>query len=100
MDGAKKLSTEEEMEELEFTTATEITEEIFAENNAFYVEILEENYLYRRLWVSALANEKGNYLFANQMHYNRRYLKNGRKMKQRKKQVYDAKKSDRCIKRS
>ena len=46
LDGAEEVEAPaEKMEDLEFTTATSINEEIFSENNAFYIEILEENYL-------------------------------------------------------
>ena len=43
----RKMKRLKKMEDLEFTTATSIKEEIFAEDNAFYVEILEENYHHR-----------------------------------------------------
>src|SRR4051812_43376397 len=48
-----------ELEDIEFEFVEEITEELFSEQNAFYVEVLDSNYHYADILGFSVVNEKG-----------------------------------------
>ncbi len=100
LDGAEEVEAPaEKMEDLEFTTATSINEEIFSENNAFYIEILEENYLTGSIVGFGLSNDKGHFFLPVEMALQSEDFKKWAEDETKKKQVYDAKQSIVALKR-
>lgn len=59
--GGDTEAVEEKLEEIEFIIADEIKEEMFTDENAFYVELLEDNYHYADIIGFSVANDKGNF---------------------------------------
>ena len=70
-----------EIEDIEFEMVEQINEEIFAEHNFFYVEILEDNYHYADIIGFSLVNEKGHFFISTEKHWIIRFLKHGQKMR-------------------
>jgi len=58
IDGADESATEE-VKEITYETVEEITEELFAKENSFYVEILNDNYMTGEIIGFGLSNENG-----------------------------------------
>ena len=53
-----------ELEDIEFEMVEQINEEIFAEHNFFYVEVLEDNYHYADIIGFSLVNAKGHFFIS------------------------------------
>ena len=51
----------EDFDEIDFEMVEEVTEAMFSEQNAFYVEVLDGNYHYADIIGFSLVNEKGHY---------------------------------------
>jgi DNA polymerase I len=88
--------SEDEMElsEIEFTIPETITEEMFAEENAFYVEILEDNYHYANIIGFAVSNQKGNYFLPVEKAVKSEAFSKWAEDENQKKYVFDAKRSE------
>ncbi|WP_053364312.1 DNA polymerase I [Bacillus sp. FJAT-27251] len=83
-----------ELNDIEFTIAESITEELFAEESAFYVEILEDNYHYAKIIGFALSNDNGNYFLPVEKAVKSEAFKTWAEDGSRKKYVFDAKRSE------
>ncbi|MBS4191570.1 DNA polymerase I [Bacillus sp. FJAT-49705] len=82
------------LEEIDFTIVKEITEEIFSDQNAFYVEILEDNYHYADIIGFAIANDKGNFYVSTETALASPIFKQWAEDENKEKIVYDAKRSE------
>ena len=76
-----------------FTFVEEITEEIFSDENAFYLEMIEDNYQQADIIGLALSNEKGNFYISADLAIGSSVFKEWASDPDRKKSVYDAKRS-------
>lgn len=92
--GADELSESIELKEIEYTTPDEITEDLFAAENGFYVEILEDNYHYAPIVGFSIANEKGNFYLPAKKAIESDVFKRWSEDERSKKYVYDAKRSE------
>jgi DNA polymerase-1 len=90
----QETQDEIELGEIEFATPETITEEMFAEENAFYVEILEDNYHYADIIGFSLCNDKGNYYFPVETAVKSEAFKKWAEDESQKKYVFDAKRSE------
>lgn len=80
--------------EIEYTTITEVTDRIFADESAFYVEILEDNYHYAPILGFALVNHEGNFFISTETAIQSEAFKKWAEDGNKKKWVYDAKRSE------
>jgi DNA polymerase-1 len=92
--GGDTEAVEENLEEIEFTIAEEINEEIFSDENAFYVEVLEDNYHYADIIGFSIANENGSFFLAKDKALESEVFKKWAEDETKKKTVYDAKRSE------
>lgn len=96
----EKLDTEndtpvtEELEEIEFAIVDEITEDILTAENAFYVEILEDNYHYADIIGFSIANEKGSFFIPTDLALGSQVFKQWAEDESKHKIVYDAKRTE------
>ncbi len=80
-----------EMETVEFTNVSEITEDMFADENALVVEIIEENYHQAPIIGIGVVNDTGNYFFNTDIALESDVFKTWAKDPDKKKSVFDAK---------
>ena len=92
--GADEISDTTELNEIEYIIPEEITEDLFAEENGFYVEILEDNYHYAPIVGFSIANEKGNFYLPSQRAIESDVFKRWSEDESSKKYVFDAKRSE------
>ncbi|MCM3242503.1 DNA polymerase I [Cytobacillus oceanisediminis] len=92
--GGDTEAVEENLEEIEFIIADEIKEEMFTDENAFYVELLEDNYHYADIIGFSVANDKGNFFFSKETALKSDVFKTWAEDETKKKTVYDAKRSE------
>lgn len=92
--GGDTEAVEEKLEEIEFIIADEIKEEMFTDENAFYVELLEDNYHYADIIGFSVANDKGNFFFSKETALKSDVFKTWAEDETKKKTVYDAKRSE------
>lgn len=92
--GGDTEAVEENLEEIEFTIAEKINEEIFSDENAFYVEVLEDNYHYADIIGFSIANENGSFFLAKDKALESEVFKKWAEDETKKKTVYDAKRSE------
>ena len=78
----------------------EVTEDMFSEQNAFYVEVLDENYHYADIIGFSLVNEKGHYYIPTEIALESNVFKAWAEDETKKKTVYDAKRSEVCTQTS
>ncbi|MCQ6273438.1 DNA polymerase I [Bacillus sp. V3B] len=83
-----------ELEDIKFELVEEVTEELFSEQNAFYVEVLEDNYHYAEVVGFSLVNEKGHYFISTSKAIESPIFKAWAEDAEKKKSVYDAKRSE------
>ncbi|HEY4552659.1 MAG TPA: DNA polymerase I, partial [Bacillaceae bacterium] len=83
----------EEMGDIEFKTVQSISSDLFADENALYVEVLEDNYHTGAIAGFGLSNEKGNVFIPYEMALQSPAFKEWAEDESSKKWVYDAKKS-------
>jgi DNA polymerase-1 len=83
-----------ELEDIEFEFVEEITEELFSEQNAFYVEVLESNYHYADILGFSVVNEKGHFFIATHKAIESPIFKAWAEDDGKKKSVYDAKRTE------
>ena len=76
----------EDFDEIDFEMVEEVTEAMFSEQNAFYVEVLDGNYHYADIIGFSLVNEKGHYYIPTEKALGSTFLRLGQKMKRRKRQ--------------
>ncbi|PLR98109.1 DNA polymerase I [Bacillus sp. T33-2] len=92
--GEEEGIQEAEFEEISFEIPDEITDGLFADENAFYVEILDDNYHYADIIGFGLVNEKGNFFISPEKAYQSKAFKKWAEDETKKKTVYDAKASE------
>ncbi|WML25340.1 DNA polymerase I [Neobacillus sp. OS1-33] len=90
---------EHELEEIEFHIPTEITEELFADSNYFYVEMLDDNYHYAEIIGFSLVNENGYFYLPTDLALQSVAFKKWAEDESKKKTVYDAKRSEVSLRR-
>ncbi|WP_342432551.1 DNA polymerase I [Neobacillus sp. FSL H8-0543] len=94
------VSEELVLEEIEFQTPDVITEEIFADDNYFYVEMLDDNYHNATIIGMALVNETGYYYLPTELALQSASFKKWAEDDTKKKTVYDAKRSEVSLRRN
>jgi DNA polymerase-1 len=94
-----EVTEEQELEEIEFQIPTEITEELFAGSNYFYVEMLDDNYHYAEIIGFSLVNENGYFYLPTDLALQSVAFKNWAEDESKKKTVYDAKRSEVSLRR-
>ncbi|KAF0824421.1 DNA polymerase I [Cytobacillus firmus] len=92
--GGDTEAIEEVLDEIEFSIADEIKEDMFSDENAFYVELLEDNYHYADIIGFSIANDKGNFFFSKDTALESDVFKRWAEDETKKKTVYDAKRSE------
>ncbi|MEH6990126.1 MULTISPECIES: DNA polymerase I [Bacillales] len=92
--GGDTEAIEENLDEIEFSIADEIKEDMFSDENAFYVELLEDNYHYADIIGFSVANDKGNFFFSKDKALESDVFKKWAEDETKKKTVYDAKRSE------
>ncbi|WP_404355746.1 DNA polymerase I [Cytobacillus firmus] len=92
--GGDTEAIEENLDEIEFIIADEIKEDMFSDENAFYVELLEDNYHYADIIGFSVANDKGNFYFSKDKALESDAFKRWAEDETKKKTVYDAKRSE------
>ncbi|MDR7237490.1 DNA polymerase I [Neobacillus drentensis] len=90
---------EHELEEIEFQIPAEITEELFADSNYFYVEMLDDNYHYAEIIGFSLVNENGYFYLPTDLALQSVAFKKWAEDESKKKTVYDAKRSEVSLRR-
>ncbi|MBS4216874.1 DNA polymerase I [Bacillus sp. FJAT-49711] len=98
IDGAED-SVLEEVKDITFETVETITDDLFADENSFYVEILDDNYFSGEIIGFALSNEKGDFYLPVEKALSSEVFKKWAEDEGKKKRVYDAKLSIVALKR-
>jgi DNA polymerase I len=98
--GGDTAATEQlELEDIEYVTPDEISDDLFADDNYFYVEMLDDNYHYADIIGFSLVNEKGNYYLPTELAIQSDSFKKWAEDETKKKTVYDAKRSEVSLRR-
>lgn len=82
------------LEKIDFEMVEEINEHIFAEENAFYVEVLDDNYHYADIIGFSIVNEKGHFYLSTKTAFESELFKKWAEDETKRKTVYDAKRSE------
>lgn len=85
---------QENLTEIKYTVVDEITDEIFTDENAFYVEILDDNYHYAEIIGFSISNEKGTFFISTETALASPVFKQWAEDESKSKIVYDAKRSE------
>lgn len=88
-----------ELEEIEFVTPDAITDDMFADDNYLYVEMLDDNYHYAEIIGFSLVNENGYYYLPTELAIQSPSFKKWAEDENKKKTVYDAKRSEVSLRR-
>ncbi|RFU70728.1 DNA polymerase I [Peribacillus saganii] len=86
-------------EAIDVQIVDEVTEEIFADENSLYIEILEDNYNQADIIGLSLSNDRGNFYLPIDKAVNSPEFKQWAEDETKKKAVYDAKRSIVSLKR-
>lgn len=98
--GGEAASTEEiELEDIEYVIPDVISDDLFADDNYFYVEMLDDNYHYADIIGFSLVNEKGYYFLPTELAIKSDSFKKWAEDETKKKIVYDAKRSEVSLRR-
>ncbi|MBA4537094.1 DNA polymerase I [Bacillus aquiflavi] len=92
-DHGGESAEKQQLKAIEFTIVEEITESIFANENGFYVEILEDNYHHANIVGFSIVNEHGCFYLRADLALNSDIFKRWAEDDQKRKIVYDAKRS-------
>jgi DNA polymerase I len=87
------------LEDIEYDTPDMITDDLFAEENYFYVEVLEDNYHYADIIGFSIVNDKGAFYLPTEKAIQSSIFKEWAEDEGRKKIVYDAKRSEVSLRR-
>ncbi|WML40807.1 DNA polymerase I [Neobacillus sp. OS1-2] len=90
---------EQALEEVEYVIPNEITNDIFADINYFYVEMLDDNYHFAEIIGFSLVNENGHYYLPTEQAIQSAAFKKWAEDEGKKKIVYDAKRSEVSLRR-
>ncbi|MFE8696977.1 DNA polymerase I [Cytobacillus sp. FJAT-53684] len=94
LSGEPGSEEEVELEEIEFEAVNEVTADIFSSDNAFYIEVLEDNYHYADIIGFSIANDKGNFFISTETALASPVFKQWAEDESKEKVVYDAKRSE------
>lgn len=97
--GEAPADDQSELTEIKFNIPGEITDELFADRNYFYVEMLDNNYHQAEIIGFSIMNENGNFFFPTSLALNSPSFKKWAEDEQKKKIVYDAKQSEVSLRR-
>jgi DNA polymerase-1 len=97
--GDTTVVVQAELEEVEYQFISDITADIFTDDNYFYVEVLEDNYHYADIIGFSVVNEKGHYFLPTNNALTSAAFKNWAEDETKKKTVYDAKRSEVALRR-
>jgi DNA polymerase I len=98
--GGDTATTEQlELEDIEYVTPDVISDDLFADDNYFYVEMLDDNYHYADIIGFSLVNEKGYYFLPTELAIKSDSFKKWAEDETKKKTVYDAKRSEVSLRR-
>jgi DNA polymerase I len=92
--GAVAEAENVELEEIEFKQLDKIEKDIFAKENGFYVEVLEDNYHYADIIGFAVVNDNGSFYLPVKIALESEEFKKWAEDESSKKIVYDAKRSE------
>jgi DNA polymerase-1 len=87
------------LEDIDFIIPEEITMDIFANENYFYVEMLDDNYHYAEIVGFSIVNETGHYYLPTELALKSDIFIKWAEDEQKKKIVYDAKRSEVSLRR-
>nr|WP_235749782.1 DNA polymerase I [Neobacillus bataviensis] len=90
---------EQALEEVEYVIPDEITDDIFADTNYLYVEMLDDNYHFAEIIGFSLINEIGHYYLPTELAIQSAAFKKWAEDEGKKKIVYDAKRSEVSLRR-
>nr|WP_240035244.1 DNA polymerase I [Neobacillus notoginsengisoli] len=90
---------ETELDEIEFTIAEEINEEMLGDESSIYIEILEDNYHYADIIGFSVVSEKGKFYFPASLALESSAFKKWAEDGSKHKFVYDAKASEVALRR-
>ncbi len=93
----EKLDVVEEtkpLEDIEFEIVQEVSDALFMDESALYVEILEDNYHYAPIIGFAVVNKQGSYFISTELALKSDDFKKWAEDETKKKWVYDAKRSE------
>ncbi|WP_316570935.1 DNA polymerase I [Neobacillus sp. YIM B06451] len=88
-----------ELAEVDFEKPAEISVEMFADETAFFIEILEDNYHYAEIIGMSVASEKGRFYFSEEKALQSSAFKQWAEDETKKKIVYDAKATEVALRR-
>ncbi|KAB2334194.1 DNA polymerase I [Bacillus mesophilum] len=91
---ADEDAEEESLEEISYTIVEKIEQAMLTDHNAFYVEILEDNYHYADITGFSIVNESGSYFISKEAALQSELFKKWAEDPDKKKTVYDAKRSE------
>ncbi|WHX99581.1 DNA polymerase I [Neobacillus sp. DY30] len=98
--GGDTSGTEQlELEDIEFVTPDVISDDLFTEDNYFYVEMLDDNYHFADIIGFSLVNDNGHYYFPTELALQSESFKKWAEDETKKKTVYDAKRSEVSLRR-
>ncbi|WP_342042615.1 DNA polymerase I [Bacillus sp. OTU2372] len=92
-------TVEHVLEDIDYVIPEEITEELFTDLNYFYVEMLDDNYHYADIIGFSIVNKKGHYYLPTDLALKSDVFKKWAEDEQKKKIVYDAKRSEVSLRR-
>lgn len=93
------VEQQHELEEIEFQIPEVISADVFSEDNYFYIEILDENYHYADIIGFSIVNKKGHFFLPTDMALQSEAFKNWAEDEDKKKTVFDAKRSEVALRR-
>lgn len=93
IEGSEVTEEDKQLTDIEFTIVEDITEQIFATENSFYVESLDENYHNASIAGFSLVNEHGRFFLPVKLALQSPIFKKWAEDEQMKKTVFDAKRS-------
>lgn len=89
----------QELEEVEYIIPSEISGDLFANTNYFYVEMLEDNYHQAEIIGFSIVNDNGHFFLPTEQALNSESFKNWAEDEGKKKTVYDAKRTEVSLRR-
>ncbi|MDZ5472477.1 DNA polymerase I [Bacillus sp. 31A1R] len=92
--GNEVVEENETLEEIEFKMISEITADLFTDENALYVEILEDNYHYAPIVGLAVVNENEKFFIPTELAIKSDVFKQWAEDESKKKIVYDTKRTE------
>lgn len=92
-------SVHQALDDIDYIVPNEISSDIFADHNYFYVEILDDNYHFADIIGFSIVNENGKFYLPTELALQSKAFKEWAEDDNKKKSVYDAKRSEVSLKR-